>query len=678
MREMKKKYRLFLAAILAIISLTQAGTVEAAEAPYTSITYDKDDHLVSTMDGYIPSALWDKFGEETLKKPSDLFIHGEELYIADTGNGRILICDLDGNYIGSITEGLKSPTGVFVADNGKVYVADPGAKQILVYNRNQTLEKTFDTPVSPLFGANAKYAPSKLVVNSAGTVYALSEGNASGIMTISDYGDFYGYFGANDTEISLANKIKRILFTEEQLSSMQKNVPASATNLDIDSTGLVYTVTQGLGSNGLKKYNMAGSNMFENAWADSLVIDVAVGSIDNIFTISKQGFIVEYTKEGELLFYFSGKDDGKNRMGLFTNAVAIDVDDENHIYVLDTDRNDITVFTQTEYAATVHEALNMYQDGFYLESKEPWETVLTRNSLFDFAYRGIAKAQYKLEDYPKAMNAARLGGSMSTYSSAFWQIRNVWLRKHIVDIFWILIAFGILKWVWKKFGDKIFGIRHIKRALQAFREKKHVREFRFLKYVLKNPADAFYGIKKENKTSVLTATFIYLLIFAIYVVNKYYCGFLFKGIPDGEYDLLGDVLKVPGLMLLFVICCNMICSIRDGEATFKQTYMAFAYCFMPYIFLKPAAFLLSHVLTYNETFLITFLNFTMTAGTLALIVVMIREIQCFSYKETFINILLTLFTMLVLVAAGVIVFALFKQVVDFVIGIYKEGYYRGR
>ena len=55
----------------------------------------------------------------------------------------------------------------------------------------------------------------------------------------------------------------------------------------------------------------------------------------------------------------------------------------------------------------------------------------------------------------------------------------------------------------------------------------------------------------------------------------------------------------------------------------------------------------------------------------------IREIQCYTYKETFVSIFLTLFTMLVIVAAGIIIFALIRQVVDFLVAIFKEGYYRG-
>ena len=86
---------------------------------------------------------------------------------------------------------------------------------------------------------------------------------------------------------------------------------------------------------------------------------------------------------------------------------------------------------------------------------------------------------------------------------------------------------------------------------------------------------------------------------------------------------------------------------------------------------------MSHVLTFNEAFLITLLNFIMTAGTGILIFLMIREINCYTYRETFISILLTIFTMVVLVAAGVILFALLKQVADFLVSIYKEVYFRG-
>jgi len=668
-----KKIKLMAAVLSFAIIFTLASTgAKAANAPYTSLTYDKDHNIVRTVDGYFPDSLWDKFGDRYLKSPSDLFVYdNKEIYIADTGNGRIVVCNLQGEFLFEISEGLTEPSGVFVTEEGEIFVADTKGKEIAVFDRDGNKKRSYLTPESPLFGTNAKYAPTKVAVNGAGTIYALSKGNSGGILTISTQGDFYGYFGANDTELSLANKIRRTLFTEAQLASLQKNVPASACNLDIDDSGLVYTVTQGVGRGGLKKYNLAGSSMLKGVTADNLCSDVCVGEMENIYTVSKQGYIMEYARDGELLFHFGGNDDGKNRMGLFSNATAIDVDASYSLYVLDGDRGDITVFKPTEYADTVHEALKMYQEGFYLESYEPWEEVLSKNSLFDYANRGIAKSLYKLEDYKGAMEMARLGGDEKTYSDAFWQVRNKWLRDHIVTVFFIILAISLVMKVLKHFK--------VDKVVKGFLGKsKLLCELAYIKRMIKNPADTFYGIKFEKKTSVLSASIIYLTVFGMYVINKYTCGFLFKTVPDGQYDIVMDIVKVLGVSLLFVICNNMICSIRDGEATFKTCYQSFAYCFVPYLALTPVKYALSHVLTYNEQFLISFIDFIIVAATGILILVMIREIQCYSYKETFVSVFLTLFTMIIIVAAGIIIFALFKQVVDFVIGIYKEGYYRGR
>ena len=48
--------------------------------------------------------------------------------------------------------------------------------------------------------------------------------------------------------------------------------------------------------------------------------------------------------------------------------------------------------------------------------------------------------------------------------------------------------------------------------------------------------------------------------------------FLFKGVQDGHYEIMNDVVLVIGGLLLFLVSCNLICSIRDGEGTFKQMY----------------------------------------------------------------------------------------------------------
>lgn len=665
--------------IVLIALFTGSVTALAAESPYTTLTIDKDGYFVNTQDGYIPSVVYDKFGEEQLKSPSDLFIgRNGKMYIADTGNKRVLVCDKTGNLLKIIEGDLKGPTGLFVDNQENIYVADPKSNKIFVYTESGELQREYVTPVSPLFAPDSRYAPAKVAVNAAGSIYTISEGNANGILTFSDKGDFYGYFGANNTRISFTQILRRLAFTDEMRNALQSNVPSAAINLDIDNNGLIYTVTQGTNGDGIKKFNMAGKNMLSDGFADYLVADIAVGNIENIYTVSKQGYIYEYTRDRELLFLFGGRDDGKNRTGLFVAPSAIEVDSEGRLYVLDSESANITVFEQTEYAVTVHEALNLFQEGFYVESHEPWEEVLRKNSLFDYAQRGISKAFYRLGQYEEALESAKLGGDYKGYSDAFWELRNDWLRENIISIFAVLLVISILWKVLKRVKDKAPGLKQVTKGLRYLGSRKLVKEIGFLKYMIKNPADAFYGIKFEGKVSVVSSSLVYIIFFLIYIANKYYSGFLFKTVEEGYFELGTDFIYIFGFIALCLICNNLICSIKDGEGSFKNIYCSFAYCLMPYIFLKPVVICISHILTYNESFIISFINFIIFGGIAVFLVIMIKEIQAYTMKETLRCIFLVVFTMIILLAAGFILFALIKQVMDFIVSIFKEGYYRGK
>ncbi len=676
----RKNLRLWLTGIIAFLALAlHPVAVRAAEAPYTTLTIDKYGMFRKTQDGYTPHTVYDKFGEEQLKNPSDLFLTEQgKMYIADTGNQRVLVCDLNGNLLSIIEGDFKGPTGLYVDQKDNVYVADPKLQKILVYDKDHNLIKSYEQPNSPLFGTGSRYAPSKLVVNEAGGIYALSEGNANGILSFSAEGDFYGYFGANHTSINLLQILMRNVFTEEMLKALQANVPTAALNLDMDQYGLIYTVTQGNEYGGIKKFNMAAKNMLGSFYNDAMIMDIAVGKIENIYTVTKDGYIYEYTRDENLLFLFGGRDDGKKRIGLFTSPSAIDTDQQGRLYVLDSEQGNITVFLETEYARTVHEALNLFQEGYYLESHKPWEEVLKKNSLFDYAHRGIGKAYYRMEEYRQALQAAKLGGDYEGYSDAFWELRNDWVRKNVKTVGLIILLLYMAYRVFRLLKKKLPIIQGFTQSIGRIKEIKLIKQINYIRYVPKNPADAFYGIKFEGKVSILSASLMYLMFFILYVIEKYYSGFLFKGVMDDYYEIGTDLVLVFGFFLLSMICNNLICSIHDGEGSFQNVYCSYAYCLAPYLFLKPAVILLSHVLTFNESFILTFLNVIIYAGMAVLIVVMIKEIQAYNFKQTFKSILLTIFTMLIVVAAGLILFALIKQVMDFIVSIVKEGYYRGR
>lgn len=78
--------------------------------------------------------------QEQIRGPSkirNLFISDDDsLYVVDTGNSRIVHMDKDGRLLNLIgdTEGsgkLQEPKGVFVKEDGTVYVADTKTRVLL-------------------------------------------------------------------------------------------------------------------------------------------------------------------------------------------------------------------------------------------------------------------------------------------------------------------------------------------------------------------------------------------------------------------------------------------------------------------------------------------------------------------------------------------------------------------
>ena len=236
----------------------------------------------------------------------------------------------------------------------------------------------------------------------------------------------------------------------------------------------------------------------------------------------------------------------------------------------------------------------------------------------------------------------------------------------------LLFALWLLCKLWKLLKKHVKPVQTFVGWMERIGNAKLIRELRFAPYFLRNPADAFYGVKHEGKVSILSATILYIAAILIFIINKYACGFLFKTVPDGQFEVGMDLVMLIGGIALFLIACNLICSIRDGEGTFKQMYCSFAYALGPYVMIKPITFALSFMLTFNEAFIITLLDVVTIGLCLMLVVMMVKSLQNYNFTETFVALLLTLFTMLMIIIAMVIAAALVAQLWEFITAVWKE------
>lgn len=676
---MKKRHPYLLLLLIGLLFFTQTADVVEANTAYKTFTEDGYGRYVETQTAYTVAETIVKFGDELFSQAQDMKISESGfIYVADTGNGRILVGTPTGDFIRSFGEDvLKKPTGLFISHDEVIYVADEVAGKIFAFTADGALINTFGRPDSILFGETANFTPLKVAVDRRDNIYVISRGNSNGIIQINaNTGQFLGYFAPNATAVSPLTVFRRAIFTEEQLSKMIDIVPATSTNLNIDEKGLVYNVSQGERVEAIRKLNVAGGNILDTRVSDDFPTSIEIGSLENIFVASETGFIYEYTSEGNLLFVFGGQDDGRQRVGLFRRLAAIAVDANDTLYALDSDRNQIQSFQPTEFAELVHDALLLYQNGDYAESKAPWEEVIRLNSLFDFAYQGLGEAFYKDEQYNEALESFRQAKYHEGYSDAYWEVRNVWMREHIMTLIFAIVLLVALVKVLGYFERKYRFMRRFTTHLTTTYRLKFLQDIFFIRNMIKHPIDTYYSIQYENKGSALAASFWLFILYLIYIVDKYFTGFIFRYVRDGEYQLGMDTALFFGMIALVVGSNYLITTINDGEGTFKHVYTGFIYAFMPYFLFKPFIILISNFLTYNEAYLLSLANTIVYTWVAVLIFIMIKEMNDYTIRETIKIILITLFMMLIVVLSLFIVYILVVQMLQFVISVFNEGVYR--
>ena len=671
---MKKLRRIF-AMLLCLVMM--AGMTVSAETPYKTYTIDGYGYVLETQSAYNPLAAITKVGETAFVSPMDMAIGKEgNLYIADAGAHVILICSREGEQVGSIGEGiLQTPTGVYVTEDGTVYVADKDAKKVFVFDAQGNVTAEYGKPDSPIYGNSMDFKPTKVVANKTGTMYIICEGNMNGIVQLSpvEGGSFLGYFGTNYTSLSPFQMIQRVILTDAQRAQMLSNIPSTPTNLHIDDTGLIYTVTQGDKDTSLKKLNIAGKNLLDSDpyYAD-LPAAVSTGNYNNILVADSDGYIYEYNEDGELLFMFGGRDDGRQRVGLCNKVEAIAVDEDDRIYLLDSDKKQIHIFEPTEFTNLLHESLYLFSKGQYTQSKEPLSKVLQMNSMFDYANQAMGHAYLQEENYEQALKYFRLAKSFEGYSDAFWEVRNIWIRNYLVAAVLAIAAVIVLI----RGGKSLYRKKYANRPTTQTGEHILLGQLRYSLYFMRHPMDGCYGVKKEGKNSWWCANILLGTFILISILEKYCSGFLVKTVREGRYDLITDIGKVLVIFIGLTACNYLVVTIHEGEGFFKDLYCAYAYCLTPYIVIKPFVILLSNVLTYNEVFLISFANIIVWTWVVILILLTLKEINNFTVGETAKALAITAFTVLILTLLVCIIYVLFSQVIDFVITVVREVVYR--
>ncbi|WP_219838270.1 YIP1 family protein [Paenibacillus sp. R14(2021)] len=671
---------------LLLIALMLNGSTAYADVPYNTFTITDDGHGVMMQNAYVPLGVMDgnsifegdseKAGSKPeLKGPEDLFVDSDDnIYIADTGNARIVVLDSWGNYLRTVGEGkLSRPTGIYVSESKELYVADFGKQSVFIFDKSGALKKTIGKPKTQLYGKDTPFKPKKIIADKRGSIYIIGEGLVQGLVRLSPEGDFLGYFGGNRAGFDIVRTLQRIFYTKKQLSKITRELPLSPTNVAVDSEGLIYTSTVGINGQAIKKLNVAGKNLLSNVWSFDQISDITVDAMGNFYAVDAvRGRVLEYNRDGALMFIFSYKDTGYQRLGLLQSPTGVAVSSDGRLFVLSGERANVQVFKPTAFTLLVHKALSLYLDGKYAESREPWHEVLRQNSLFSLAHTGIGLAYFKEGQYKEAFEEFQFSKNKKEYSNAYWEIRREWIMKHAADValtgFILILLLAAVRWSYRRFG---FG-RQIVHRMKTLKERRLVLQLLHAFRMLRHPVDGYYELEHNGKASVLSATILLVLLLCIRIFSLYTTNFLFASGDPKRINLLSELLIFLIPLFAWMISNYLVSVINDGEGSFKNIYKGTVYALSPYLVFGIPIALLSRTLTLMESVVYTYANNLVVLWCCLLIFIMVKEVHGYEIKDTVKNIIMTIIGMLIMAFVAFILFGLSNQVWEFVYSLYQE------
>ena len=655
--------RVYAVAIAALFILLCTISVSATDATNYTYTLSADGEWKHTQDAYLVSKLLLK--TSGLSQPQDIFVKDDGLYIADTGNARILHYDIktgDVKEYGKDT--LSSPTGVFVANNGDLYAADNTNESVYVFSSDGKLINTYARPTTATFGTNTQYIPSKVAVNNSGILYIVSEGSYDGMVQLDREGNFLGYYGYNNNPMSVTEYLQDLFFTEEQKSQLFNRVPLSFYSLSIDKKGLIYTVTQSVKGNAVKKHDISGRNILSSDMQDEKnFVDIAVGRYGQIYAVTQTGLLFEYDTDGNLLFSLGGMAASKERSGLFTLASAVAADAYGNVYILDSERGLVHVLTPTDFAASVHTAMNLYNNGNYEESLELWRNITQISGNCRLVENSMANCYFQLQDYESAAKYYRDAQNRKGYSDAYWQIRNEYAKTMIPYILCAVVLVVVITAVYKARFRKNTGKKE---------KSKFEKDMLLIFKVVRHPVDSFYSIRREGAGSILSASVIYLTGLIVFAFN-----FIGRGFVASNYNLDNTspfyvVLLFMVPLLLFVGCNFLVGEINESEGRFRDVYISTAYVMSPFIAIMPVIIAFSYFMTLSESRLLNLASYVVYVWIAVLLCIALSNIHAYGFWGVAKNLLITVFLMAVVVLAISLMGMFWDQIIDFISSVIKE------
>ena len=683
-----------------IAALLLVGGELVFAAPYASYTYDFYGNAVPAPQAYTAQGIIDgaSLGISPLREPRDLAVSpGGEIYIADTGNNRILRLDRDFELIqvidGFWREGswdtFSAPVALYVTERGRLYVADRDNARLVELTADGTFVRIIGPPQADLKGTlpeNFNYRPFKVAVDQGGRIYVLADGIYEGLLEFDVDGNFRGFLGAPLVRPTILERFWAKLATREQRKRMVLFLPTEYTTVDLDERGFLYVAE----FNQIRRLNPSGTDVLRKNGFFEPIGDVPtapeyrpseeVPSTSFIDIVARQngmysvldrqrGRIFTYESDGHLLYVFGGLGTTE---ATFRVPVALDVLGDT-ILVVDRGANRVVVFEPTAYAQLIHAAIQEYLGGNYERSAELWTDVLRRNLNYDLAYTGIGRALLRQDRFAEAMTSFRLGSNREQYSKAFSLYRREVMAENFGKVMAGLLVAVLAIWVWLKIKPRLaVAEAAVTRFVPVRRPQGFVTSLLYAKHVIFHPYDGFWDLKHEKRGTLRAALTIVGLVAVTYVVMRQYTGFIFNPRDLSRLNVIVELLSVLAPFFLWAVVNWALTTLMDGKGTFRDIIIATAYALVPFVLINLPLTFVSNYLTMEEG---TFYHFFRIAAALwsgYLVFIGMAVTHDYESGKNFWTCILTVVGIGVVLFIGLLFIHVINVVVGFISSVYAE------
>lgn len=707
---MKKILKIF--AFAAALVLVFGCLPISASAPFATYTYSIDGFALMSPDAYVPDRQIDSaFMGITpeLSSPTDVFVdHKDNIYIADSGNNRIVVLDryfrlkyyIDEfiNHNG-VPDSLSGPAGVFVTKE-YIYIADKNNNRIIMCNLDGSYYKTIYEPEADVFPAGSIYKPEAIAVDDYGRIYVVSSTTYMGIIAINEDSIFQGFIGAQKVTVSPLDLIWRRFQTEAQRAQQKQYVSTEFNNITIDEDGFIYVTTSSIDPSSqqsaitskdgkyapVKKLNTAGDDIMKRngffgpggevdiselststITGASKIVDAAIGP-EKTWTIAdqKRSKLYTYDEDGNLLFVFG---DMGQQLGNVQSIRSVAYFG-NDILVLDDIGNNISVYRRTEYGDLLIEAIKNTNDRNYDKTVDYWTEVLKRNNNFDTAYIGIGKSLYRSAEYEESLEYYKAAYDTENYSESFKEIRKEWISKYIllIPLGAIVIVAGLT--LFSKYANKLNKKTQLKKGRKTFWE-----ELVYANHLIFHPFDGFWDLKHEKRGSVRAA----LVWLVIAILTFYYqdvgTGYIFK--PNSGYSTIFIQLAAVAVpVLLWTIANWCLTTLFDGEGSLKDIFVATCYALVPLPILIIPSVIFSNVALVTEATVLNLLTSIAFIWCGLLIFFGMMVTHDYTFGKNMLTTVGTIVGMAIIMFIGILFSTLLAKIISFISSIITEVTFR--